>query len=109
MTTVAIRQAIADGVNEVLAEQVATNARKGGTDMQAGGTVTPAPRQCTYKDFRGCQPTYFKGTEGVTELAQWFERLETVFPRIGYTENNKVTFATGTLVQDALSWWNATS
>ncbi|GJR23009.1 reverse transcriptase domain-containing protein [Tanacetum coccineum] len=26
-----------------------------------------------------CQPLYFKGTEGVVELTQWFERMETVF------------------------------
>ena len=55
----------------------------------------------------GCQPTFYKGTEGVTELAQWFERTETVFQRSGCTEDCKVTFATGTLLQDALSWWNS--
>nr|GEY07753.1 hypothetical protein [Tanacetum cinerariifolium] len=26
-----------------------------------------------------CQPLYFKGTKGVVELTQWFERMETVF------------------------------
>ena len=55
-----------------------------------------------------CQPTFYKGTEGVTELAHWFERIETVFQRSGCTDDTKVTFATGTLMQDALSWWNAT-
>ena len=98
MTPEAIRQAIADGVNAVLAEQN----RNGNT----GTPAVPATRQCTYKDFTACQPTYFKGTEGVTELAHWFERSETVFQRSGCTESNKVTFATGTLMQDALSWWN---
>ena len=97
MTPAAIQQAIADGVNAVLAGQARNR------DGNA-----PAPRYCTYKDFIACQPTYFKGTEGVSELAQWFERSETVFQRSGCSENNKVSFATGTLMQDALSWWNST-
>ncbi|GJU87530.1 reverse transcriptase domain-containing protein [Tanacetum coccineum] len=32
------------------------------------------------EDFMKCKPLYFKGTEGVVELTQWFERMETVFP-----------------------------
>jgi hypothetical protein len=104
MTPAAIQQAIADGVNVVLTEQ----ARQRDTGAQMAGNATPAPRYCTYKDFIACQPTYFKGTEGVSELAQWFERCETVFQRSGCSENKKVSFATGTLIQDALSWWNAT-
>ena len=86
MTPEAIRQAIADGVNAVLAEQT----RNGNASTQA----VPATHQCTYKDFTACQPTYFKGTEGVTELAHWFERVETVFQRSGCTDDCKVTFAT---------------
>nr|GFA86895.1 reverse transcriptase domain-containing protein [Tanacetum cinerariifolium] len=34
-------------------------------------------RECTYQDFMKCKPLYFKGTEGVVELTQWFERMET--------------------------------
>ncbi|GKE50938.1 reverse transcriptase domain-containing protein, partial [Tanacetum coccineum] len=36
-----------------------------------------------------------------------FERTESVFSRSRCAEENKVTFATGTLTDDALSWWNA--
>nr|GEV87426.1 hypothetical protein [Tanacetum cinerariifolium] len=36
-------------------------------------------RECTYKDFRKCQPLNFKGTEGVFGLTRWFEKMETVF------------------------------
>ena len=103
-----IRKAIADGVNAVLAEQAAANARNSGTSMPTGESVAATHRRCTYKDFMSCQPTFYKGTEGVTELAHWFERIETVFQRSGCTDDTKVTFATGTLMQDALSWWNAT-
>nr|GEV31922.1 putative reverse transcriptase domain-containing protein [Tanacetum cinerariifolium] len=36
-----------------------------------------------------------------------FERTESVFSRDKCAKENKVTFATGTLTNDALSWWNA--
>ncbi|GJX43837.1 reverse transcriptase domain-containing protein [Tanacetum coccineum] len=40
-------------------------------------------------------------------LIRWIERTESVFSRSRCAEENKVTFATGTLTDDALSWWNA--
>lgn len=104
MTPADIKKAIADGVIAVLERQAEVNAHNSGTSIPPGGSGTSVPRKCTYKDFMGCQPTFYKGTEGVTELAQWFERTETVFQRSGCTEDCKVTFATGTLLQDALSW-----
>ncbi|GKA25474.1 reverse transcriptase domain-containing protein [Tanacetum coccineum] len=44
---------------------------------------------------------------GAVGLIHWFERTESVFSRSRCAEENKVTFATGTLTDDALSWWNA--
>nr|GEV29808.1 putative reverse transcriptase domain-containing protein [Tanacetum cinerariifolium] len=60
-----------------------------------------------YKEFISCQPFYFNGTKGVVGLIRWFERTESVFSRSNCAEENKVAFATGTLTNDALSWWNA--
>ncbi|GJT89256.1 reverse transcriptase domain-containing protein [Tanacetum coccineum] len=40
-------------------------------------------------------------------LIRWFERTELVFSRSKCAEEDKVTFATGILTNDALSWWNA--
>nr|GEU72788.1 reverse transcriptase domain-containing protein [Tanacetum cinerariifolium] len=60
-----------------------------------------------YKEFISFQPFYFNGTKGVVGLIRWFERTESVFSRSNYAEENKVSFATGTLTNDALSWWNA--
>ncbi|GJZ07062.1 reverse transcriptase domain-containing protein [Tanacetum coccineum] len=40
-------------------------------------------------------------------LIRWFERTESVFSHSNCAEENKVTFATGTLTDDALSWWNS--
>ncbi|GJT20476.1 reverse transcriptase domain-containing protein [Tanacetum coccineum] len=43
----------------------------------------------------------------VIDLIRWFERTESVFSHSKCAEEDKVTFATGTLTDDALSWWNA--
>ncbi|GKF46388.1 hypothetical protein Tco_0136190, partial [Tanacetum coccineum] len=67
----------------------------------------PVARKCIYKEFMSCQSFYFNGTEGVVGLIRWFERTELVFSRSNGTEDCKVKFATGTLTEDALSWWNS--
>ncbi|GJX06533.1 putative reverse transcriptase domain-containing protein [Tanacetum coccineum] len=54
-----------------------------------------------------CQPFNFKGTEGAGSLIHWFERTESVFLCSRCAENCKVKFATGTLTEEALSWWNS--
>ncbi|GKA87755.1 reverse transcriptase domain-containing protein [Tanacetum coccineum] len=54
-----------------------------------------------------CQPINFKGSEGAVGLIHWFERTESVFSRSNCTEDCKVKFATGTLTEEALSWWNS--
>ncbi|GKD62053.1 reverse transcriptase domain-containing protein, partial [Tanacetum coccineum] len=66
----------------------------------------PVARQCSYKEFMSCQPINFKGMEGAIGLIRWFERTESVFSSSNYTEDCKVKFATGTLIEEALSWWN---
>ncbi|GKC20307.1 reverse transcriptase domain-containing protein [Tanacetum coccineum] len=60
-----------------------------------------------YKGFMSCQPSYFNNTEGAVSLICWFERTESVFSRSKCVEEDRVTFSTGTLTNDALSWWNA--
>nr|GEZ62207.1 hypothetical protein [Tanacetum cinerariifolium] len=66
----------------------------------------PPARECTYQDFMKCKPLYFKGTKGVVELTQWFERIKTVFRIRNYTMENQIKFATCTLLGGALTWWN---
>ncbi|GJT85151.1 reverse transcriptase domain-containing protein [Tanacetum coccineum] len=54
------------------------------------------------------QPNCINGKgKGAVCLIRWFERTKSVFSRSRCAEENKVTFATGTLTDDALSWWNA--
>ncbi|GJU83816.1 retrotransposon protein, putative, ty3-gypsy subclass [Tanacetum coccineum] len=65
--------------------------------------VVPEVRGCSYKEFMSCQPTYFKGTKGAVGLTRWFERLESMFFISKCAENDKVKYATGTLLNEALS------
>nr|GEU80554.1 putative reverse transcriptase domain-containing protein [Tanacetum cinerariifolium] len=64
-------------------------------------------RPCFYADFMKCQPLNFKGTEGVVDLTRWIEKMESVFQISGYVVENQVKFATCTLLDAALTWWNS--
>ncbi|GJZ72981.1 putative reverse transcriptase domain-containing protein [Tanacetum coccineum] len=46
-------------------------------------------------------------TEGVVGLTRWFEKMESVFSISNCTASCQVKFATCTLQDDALTWWNA--
>ncbi|GJS58628.1 hypothetical protein Tco_0653412 [Tanacetum coccineum] len=107
MTQDAIRKLVADSVTSALEAQATTMASASNPDRNTGPTGTPAVKMGNYKEFISYQPFYFNGTEGAIGLIRWFERTESVFSRSRCAKENKVTFATGTLTDDALSWWNA--
>ncbi|GKF62401.1 reverse transcriptase domain-containing protein, partial [Tanacetum coccineum] len=67
----------------------------------------PVARECTYQDFIKCQPLNFKGTEGVVGLIRWFEKMEIVFRFSNCPEKYQVKYATCTLLNSALTWWNS--
>nr|GEV19059.1 putative reverse transcriptase domain-containing protein [Tanacetum cinerariifolium] len=62
---------------------------------------------CFYVNFMKCQPLNFKETEGVVGLTRWIEKMELVFQISGYAIKNQVKFATCTLLDAALTWWNS--
>ncbi|GJY35087.1 reverse transcriptase domain-containing protein [Tanacetum coccineum] len=107
MTQAAIRQLITDGIAAALEAQDTTMANANNPNRNTGLRETPVAKRGNYKEFISCQPFYFNGTEGAVDLIRWFEQTESVFSRSNCTEENKVAFATGTLTDDALSWWNA--
>ncbi|GJY29184.1 hypothetical protein Tco_0404951 [Tanacetum coccineum] len=107
MTQAAIRQLITDGIAAALEAQAAAMANAGNPNRNTKTREIPVTKRGNYKEFISCQPFYFNGTEGATGLICWFERTESVFSRSNCAEENRVTFATGTLTDDALSWWNA--
>ncbi|GJX15675.1 hypothetical protein Tco_0216507 [Tanacetum coccineum] len=86
MSQAAIRKLVADSVSAALEAQSATMANADNTNRN---TV--------------------QSTKGVVSLIRWFERTESVFLRSNCTEDCKVKFTTGTLTEEALSWWNSFS
>ncbi|GKB13360.1 reverse transcriptase domain-containing protein [Tanacetum coccineum] len=107
MTQAAIRKLVADSVTAALEAQAATMANADNTNRNIGEREAHVARKCSYKEFMSCQPINFKGSEGAVGLIRWFERTESVFSRSNCTEDCKVKFATGTLTEEALSWWNS--
>ncbi|GKA29374.1 reverse transcriptase domain-containing protein [Tanacetum coccineum] len=107
ITQAANRQLVADSVAAALEAQAANMTNTDNTNRNTGPRETPIARKGNYKEFISCQPFYFNGMEGAVGLIRWFEQTESVFSHSNCAEENKVTFATGTLIDDALSWWNA--
>ncbi|GJX61738.1 putative reverse transcriptase domain-containing protein [Tanacetum coccineum] len=64
-------------------------------------------RECTFQDFLKCKPHNFSGTEGVVGLTRWFEKMETVFNISNCPPKYQVKYATCTLQDSALTWWNS--
>ncbi|GKB57577.1 reverse transcriptase domain-containing protein [Tanacetum coccineum] len=84
MTDAAIKQLIAQGVADALAEFKATK----NSEMAMIAMI-------------------LEGTEGVVGLTLWFERMEFVFHISNYTVGNQIKFATSNLLGSALTWWNS--
>ncbi|GJS62785.1 hypothetical protein Tco_0677349 [Tanacetum coccineum] len=107
MTQAAIKKLVAYSVATALEAQAATMANADSTNRNTGERETPIARKCSYKEFMSCQPFNFKGTKGAVGLIRWFERTESVFLHSNCIEDCKVKFATCTLTEEALSWWNS--
>ncbi|GJU88158.1 reverse transcriptase domain-containing protein [Tanacetum coccineum] len=106
ITQDAIRQLIA-GIAAALEAQAAAMVNSDNPNRNTRPREIPVAKRGNYKEFINCQPFYFNGTKGAVDLIRWFERTESVFSRSKCAEEDRVTFATGTLTNDALSWWNA--
>ncbi|GKB63613.1 putative reverse transcriptase domain-containing protein [Tanacetum coccineum] len=113
MTAVAIKQLVAERVSAALANHEtlrnSTNGHGDGSHNSGTGNrgTTRTPREYTYKDFLNCHPLNFKSTEGVVMLAQWFEKMESLFHISNCAVENQVKFATCTFVRNSLTWWNS--
>ncbi|GJY89283.1 reverse transcriptase domain-containing protein [Tanacetum coccineum] len=91
VTNAQLQAMINQGVTATLAVR---DANTNGVDSHNSGTCARrnelATRECTYPDFRKWQPLNFKGTEGVVELTQWIEKMETVFRISNYSVENQI-------------------
>ncbi|GKA53616.1 putative reverse transcriptase domain-containing protein [Tanacetum coccineum] len=80
--------------------------RNGNHGMNYGGFM-PVARECTFQDFLKCKPHNFSRTEGAVGLTSWFEKMETVFNISNCPPKYRVKYATCTLQDSALTWWNS--
>nr|GEU85706.1 hypothetical protein [Tanacetum cinerariifolium] len=81
MNQAAIRQLIDDRVVAALEAQAANMENADNKNRNHEPREAPIARKCSYKEFMSCQPFNFKDC--------------------------KVKLATGTLTEEALSWWNS--
>nr|GEV68140.1 hypothetical protein [Tanacetum cinerariifolium] len=82
------------------------NGNEGGNGYNFGGLMHVA-KECTYQDFLKYQPLNFNGTKGVVGLTRWFEKMEMVFHISNCPQKYQVKYATYTLLNSALPWWNS--
>nr|GEX16363.1 reverse transcriptase [Tanacetum cinerariifolium] len=78
ITQVSIRKLVADSVATALEAQAANMENANNTNRKTKPREALVARKCSYKEFMSCQPFNFK-----------------------------VKFTTGTLIEEALSWWNS--
>ncbi|GJZ43167.1 reverse transcriptase domain-containing protein, partial [Tanacetum coccineum] len=110
VTNAQLKALIEQGFADALAARDADRSMNGDDSYNSGTGVRRTERvarECTYQDFIKCQPLFFKGTKGVVELTQWFERMETVFRISNCSVEKQIKFATCTLLGIALTWWNS--
>ncbi|GJU36234.1 putative reverse transcriptase domain-containing protein [Tanacetum coccineum] len=80
--------------------------RNGNHGMNYGGFI-PVDRECTFQDILKCKPHNFSGNEGVVRFTRWFEKMKTVFNISNCPPKYQVKYATCTLQDSALTWWNS--
>ncbi|GJS51141.1 putative reverse transcriptase domain-containing protein [Tanacetum coccineum] len=107
VTEAQLQALIDQGVAAVMAEAKVSRVRNGYDSNGSRPRLAQAVRECSYSEFLKCKPLDFKGTEGVVGLTRWFEKMESVFSISNCTASCQVKFATCTLQDDALTWWNA--
>ncbi|GJZ11920.1 hypothetical protein Tco_0546679, partial [Tanacetum coccineum] len=106
ITLAAIQQLITDGITATLEAQATTMANADNPNRNTGPKEIPVAKRGNYKEFINCQPFYFNGRKGAVDLICWFERTESVFSRSKCAEEDRVTFATGTLTNDGTSQYD---
>ncbi|KAD4385652.1 hypothetical protein E3N88_25821 [Mikania micrantha] len=72
-----------------------------------GSGNTRQHQDYSYKNFVGCKPPSFSGSEGAVGLIQWIEKMETTLDISGCPDQHRVRYAAGSFNKRALTWWNA--
>ncbi|GJT78658.1 hypothetical protein Tco_1045383 [Tanacetum coccineum] len=100
-----LNQLIATRVAEALAAAAVTHAASTQEETNLGSNSSQN-KACNYKEFRAVMHENFCGTEGAVGLTRWFEKLESQFGISNVAEGDRVKFASSTLLDGALTWWN---
>ncbi|GKB65657.1 putative reverse transcriptase domain-containing protein [Tanacetum coccineum] len=100
-----LNQLIATRVAEALAVAVVTHAASTQEETNLGPNSSQN-KACNYKEFRAVMHENFCGTKGAVGLTRWFEKLESQFGISNVAEGDRVKFASSTLLDGALTWWN---
>ncbi|GJR84657.1 reverse transcriptase domain-containing protein [Tanacetum coccineum] len=100
-----LNQLIATRVAEALAAAAVTHAASTQEENNLGSNSSQN-KTCNYKEFRSVMHENFCGTEGVVGLTRWFEKLESQFGISNVAKGDRVKFASSTLLDGALTWWN---
>ncbi|GJW55182.1 putative reverse transcriptase domain-containing protein [Tanacetum coccineum] len=100
-----LNQFIAARVAEALAAAAATNTAITQEETNPRPN-TSQNKTCSYKEFHAVMQESFRGTEGAVGLTRWFEKLESQFGISSVAEGDRVKFASSTLLDSALTWWN---
>ena len=66
----------------------------------------PPHQGCNYKYFASCNPPTFSGKEGASGLLKWLEGMENKLKVSRCLDVHKTQYATGSLKDAALTWWN---
>ncbi|GJU67133.1 reverse transcriptase domain-containing protein [Tanacetum coccineum] len=100
-----LNQLIATRVAEALAAAAVTHAASTQEENNLGSNSSQN-KTYNYKEFRAVMHENFRGTEGAVGLTRWFEKLESQFGISNVVEGDRVKFASSTLLDGALTWWN---
>ncbi|GJV67568.1 reverse transcriptase domain-containing protein [Tanacetum coccineum] len=100
-----LNQLIATRVAEALAAAAVTHDASTQEETNLGSNSSQN-KTCNYKEFRAFMHEKFCGTKGVVGLTRWFEKLESQFGISNVVEGDRVKFASSTLLDGALTWWN---
>ncbi|GJV64758.1 hypothetical protein Tco_1475586 [Tanacetum coccineum] len=100
-----LNQLIAIRVAQALADAAATNTASAQEETNPRPN-TSQDKTCSYKEFCVVMQESFRGTGGAVGLTRWFEKLESQFGISNVAEGDRVKFASSTLLDSALTWWN---
>ncbi|XP_071714882.1 uncharacterized protein [Rutidosis leptorrhynchoides] len=105
MSAAQIEEMVTQRVAEAIANAEAGRAANAANERRP--EVANVQQRCNYKTFMGCKPRSFSGTEGPIGLMRWLEKLESIFQISECADNDRVKFASCTLMDVALNWWNS--